>query len=193
MGLPTGATMEEGRGFRIPVNDLFHLSEIRSSDAASLIQHLNQSREIYNFTCRIPYPYTEQDAQWFLHHVQEEAMKHGHPINFAIRASTSHQNELIGAVGFVVFDTTTKSAEVGYWLAKPYWGQGIMTCVVKAICAYASTSWNMQQIQGQVYDTNEASARVLEKNGFVFQELLPKYVDKDGVLRDVKVYEWKKQ
>jgi [ribosomal protein S5]-alanine N-acetyltransferase len=181
--------MEEGQKFRIPVDDCYHLSEIHSSDAAILIQHLNQTREIYNCTYTIPYPYTEQDAQCFLLHTKEEASKHGHPINFAIRAST---NELIGSVVLRKANISTKTAELGYWLAKSYWGQGIMTCAVKAICEYASTWWNIEQIQAQAYTTNEASARVLEKNGFVFRELLPKHAEKDGVLRDVNLYEWKK-
>ena len=49
---------------RLDVNEGIHLSEIRASDQAALVRHLNE-REIYDRTLRIPFPYTEADAVEF--------------------------------------------------------------------------------------------------------------------------------
>ena len=58
------------------------------------------------------------------------------------------------------------SAEIGYWLARPYRGQGIMTAVVRAACHFAQTKWELARICAYVFDSNLASARVLEKGRF---------------------------
>ena len=50
----------------------------------------------------------------------EATAKHGHPVHFAIRGD---DDQLIGGCGFDGL-TYGHRAEVGYWLAKPYWGQG---------------------------------------------------------------------
>ncbi len=46
---------------KIVVNDEIHLSEVRPSDKDALVSHLND-RDIYDRTLRIPFPYTEKDA-----------------------------------------------------------------------------------------------------------------------------------
>ena len=52
---------------KIVVNDQVHLSEFRSSDKPALIEHLND-RDIYDRTLRIPFPYTDADADEWLSH-----------------------------------------------------------------------------------------------------------------------------
>ncbi|CAB9499968.1 acetyltransferase, (GNAT) family [Seminavis robusta] len=170
---------------RLIVNDRIHLSEILSSDVPAFVKHLNQDKDIYERTFRVPYPYKEEDANWFVN-LQQERSVNGHPQTLAIRLTDTL--ELIGCVGFT--DVWQNSAELGYWLAKPHWGQGIMTKVVQAMCQHYATKTDCrwQSIIAKVFDTNAASARVLEKNGFVFKELLPRHLKKDDKWRDAKVY-----
>src|SRR5580698_7369571 len=102
---------------QIVVNDQIHLSEVRSSDKASIMQHLND-REIYDRTLRIPFPYTEKDADDFLARVAKIDEQQGRPVHFAIRNA---DGALIGACGFDDFQLgKSHKAEVGYWLAKPF-------------------------------------------------------------------------
>jgi len=79
-------------------------------------------------------------------------------------------------------------AEIGYWLAKPFWGQGIMSAVVGAICDFAFGDWKLVRITAHVFTSNEASSRVLEKNGFEYEGLLRKHHQKDGKFIDSKLY-----
>lgn len=167
----------------IAVNDGFRLSEIQPGDTAAFVKHLNDE-DIYHSTLRIPYPYTEDDAVKFMGIVTEATAKHGHSVHFAIR---DQDDQLIGGCGFDGL-TYGHRAEIGYWLAKPYWGRGIMTAVVRSACEFALNEWKLVRITAHVFDFNEASARVLQKNGFEFEGLLRKHHRKDGEFLNSKLY-----
>jgi RimJ/RimL family protein N-acetyltransferase len=79
-------------------------------------------------------------------------------------------------------------AEVGYWLAKPFWGRGIVTAVVQRVCRHAFVEFGLVKIIAHVVTHNSASARVLEKCGFVQEGLLRKHFLKDGQFIDVKLF-----
>lgn len=179
-----GRTMSnDSKHVRIEVSDGIYLSELHASDKSSFINHLND-KDIYKNSLRIPYPYSEKDAQSFIGIATEATVKHGHPVHFAIR---KHDDQLIGGCGFDGLCYGHR-AEIGYWLAKPYWGQGIMTDVVRSICQYANEEWKLVRITAHVFDFNIASARVLEKNGFEFEGLLRKHHKKDGKFLNSKLY-----
>lgn len=169
--------------FHLNVNGAIHLSEIRATDVTAFVRYLNE-REIYVQTSRIPHPYLKADAKKFLRIARQATKRFGHPVHFAIR---DLQGQLIGACGFdnLVYDHST---EIGYWLAKPYWGQGIMTDVVGVICEYAINEWNLVRIAARVFEGNIASANVLCKNGFQLEGLLRKVERKDGQFFNLEIY-----
>ena len=167
----------------IAVNDACHLSEVRRDDKAAFVKHLNDE-DIYRNTLRIPYPYTEDDAETFISMVAEATANRGHPVHFAIR---DHDEQLIGGCGFDGLSYSHR-AEIGYWLAKPHWGHGIMTDVVRFACNFALTEWKLVRITAHVFDGNQRSARVLEKNGFEFEGLLRKHHRKDGEFLNSRLY-----
>ena len=63
---------------------------------------------------------------------------------------------------------TSPDAELGYWLAQPYWGQGLMTEVVKALIERAFEELGFERLWAGYYDGNERSRRVMEKCGFTY-------------------------
>jgi [ribosomal protein S5]-alanine N-acetyltransferase len=79
-------------------------------------------------------------------------------------------------------------AEIGYWIAKPYWNRGIMTAVVRRACQCAFEEFGLIKIIAHVFDANPASARVLEKCGFEQEGYLKKHYLKDGQYLDVRLY-----
>lgn len=170
---------------RIVVNDHVHLSEFRSSDKDALISHLND-RDIYDRTLRIPFPYTENDADEWLALVAKVAKQQGRPVHWAIRSA---DDALIGGCGFEGFQVgKTHRAEVGYWLAKPFWGRGIMTAVVQRLCKHAFEGFGLVKITAHVFTHNPASVRVLEKCGFQQEGFLRKHFLKDGRFIDAKLF-----
>ncbi|HEY0312753.1 MAG TPA: GNAT family N-acetyltransferase [Allosphingosinicella sp.] len=56
--------------------------------------------------------------------------------------------------------------ELGYWLARPFWGRGIATEAAGAIVAAARHSLRLPRLVSGHFTDNPASGRVLEKLGF---------------------------
>ena len=59
--------------------------------------------------------------------------------------------------------------EMGYWLGKPFWGQGIMPEAVKEMLRHAFEDCGMQKVWIGYYEGNTKSKRVQEKCGFKYQ------------------------
>lgn len=59
--------------------------------------------------------------------------------------------------------------ELGYWLGKPFWGQGIMPEAVKEILRHAFEKIGMTKVWAGYYEGNLKSKRVQEKSGFRYQ------------------------
>lgn len=155
----------------------FFISEIESSDKDAYVHHF-QEKQIYDQTLNIPFPYSESDADAWLDFVATETRTVGRSMNWAIRESSSG---LIGGIGFHGRNELfPHSAELGYWLAKPFWNQGIMTEAAQAVTAFAFKKLRLKRITAHVFHFNLGSARVLEKAGYKLEGRLRKYYEKDG-------------
>jgi ribosomal-protein-alanine N-acetyltransferase len=72
---------------------------------------------------------------------------------------------MLGTCGFGVVDLAHGVAELGYALAKPYWGQGYATEAVAAVIDFGITQLGLRTIEAQAFPDNVASQRVLTKLG----------------------------
>jgi RimJ/RimL family protein N-acetyltransferase len=167
----------------LPVNDDVYLSDFTPADKAACLTHL-ADREIYENTLRIPYPYTEADADRWLEITAEAAARGGPPFHWAIREPSGF---LIGSCGIGEVVPSHKG-EIGYWLARPYWGRGITTAVVRTLVQFAAAELGLVKLTAHVFAHNAASARVLEKNGFAMEGYLKKHHRKDGRFLDSMAY-----
>lgn len=82
-------------------------------------------------------------------------------------------NRAIGAIelklnGHTDFTDRDDECELGYWLGKPFWGQGLTPEAVKEILRHAFEDLRMQTVWCAYYDGNKKSKRVQEKVGFVY-------------------------
>ena len=59
--------------------------------------------------------------------------------------------------------------ELGYWLARPFWGQGLVPEAARALLRRCFVDLGMRRVWCGYYDGNEKSRRVQEKVGFVYQ------------------------
>ncbi len=169
----------------IVVSDQVHLSEFRASDRDALATHLND-RDIYDRTLRIPFPYTDAAADEWLALVARITQQQGRPVHWAIRDA---DGALIGGCGFDGFQVgKSHRAEVGYWLARPLWGRGIMTAVVRRVCRHAFEEFGLVKVTAHVFSHNPASARVLKKCGFHEEGFLRKHFLKDGQYLDARLF-----
>jgi [ribosomal protein S5]-alanine N-acetyltransferase len=169
----------------IEVTPAIQLTDFRPSDKAALVDYLSDW-EVYRQTLRIPHPYTADDADRWLASLERTAEGNGRDFNWAIRNSSG---QLIGGIG-LEGDAATRShrAEMGYWLARPFWGQGIMTAVVGAVRRHAFETIGLAKITAHVLPSNEPSARVLVKNGFEQEGYFRRHFLKEGELIDTRAF-----
>lgn len=171
-------TMTEGR---LDFRNGFHLSGVQPNDKFALLEHF-KAKEIYDSTLNIPYPYSEADADRWLSRRIENTQRQGKEVTFAVRKD---DGEMIGAVGADSFEVgASHRAEIGYWLARPYWGRGIMTDAVRAYVRYAFDELKILRLTAHVLEFNLGSARVLRKNGFKLEGRLRKHFRKEEKLYD---------
>jgi len=169
----------------LKVREGFCLSPIQRMDKPALLEYLN-TREIYDTTLNIPFPYLESHADVWLQRRAEQSQRLSKEVCFAIRNSTG---KLIGAVSADSFEPgVAHKAEIGYWLARPFWGRGIMTDAVRSYVDYAFRELGVVRLTAHTFAFNLASQRVLEKNRFQLEGRLRQHLMKDGKLIDARFY-----
>ena len=132
---------------------------------------------------RLPYPYTEADADWWLGMVAENEGKEG-----AWRAIVM-DGQIVGSISVErMAEDQRNVGSIGYMILTLFWSQGIGTEAVRQICGIAFRELILERIIGEVFPENLASARVLEKNGFRLEGTKVGAVVKGGTAVDVRVY-----
>lgn len=94
----------------------------------------------------------------------------------------------LGWVTFTSWDPDFRSAELGYVLTKAAWGHGYATEAARAVLTWAYATLPLNRVQSEADTRNPASARVLEKLGFVLEGTLREDCVVDGVTSDSWVY-----
>jgi RimJ/RimL family protein N-acetyltransferase len=104
-----------------------------------------------------PWPYGLADAEQFL---SQEA---GPLPNLLIFARTKGAPRLVGGIGLGQSDG---GVELGYWIARPYWGLGFATEAAQAVVDIADRGLRLPHLYAGHFADNPASAHVLRKIGF---------------------------
>lgn len=132
---------------------------------------------------RFPCPYTLADAERWIGHTLGLP---GPPRHFA----TIVDGAAVGGVGLELRDDIHRcTAEIGYWLGRAWWGRGFATEAVRRITAYGFETFDfLTRIEGHVFASNRASARVLEKAGYAREARLRRAVVKEGVVQDDLIF-----
>lgn len=158
------------------------LKEWSLQDKESLIKICNAVDRQY-LSDRLPFPYTEQDAEWWLNLVREHEEKDG------IFRAIVVDGEIKGNISVEQkADVYRKDAELGYMLVTEEWSKGIMTEAVRQICDIAFSKLDIIRITGLVYEPNIASRRVIEKNNFLLEGIMKAAVVKNNNIYDLYIY-----
>ena len=170
---------------QIKIDENITLDKIKESDFDNLVKYLND-KEISDNTLVIPFPYYLEDAKWWKNHLDEFETKNKTQKGWIIR----HRNE--GAIGCISLNNThglsSHKNEIGYWLAKPFWNNGIMSKVVTKFTDYCLNTLRFDRIEAPIFHWNISSEKVLEKSGFQLEGILKNYTKKGSQLIDVKMY-----
>lgn len=158
-----------------------HIRNWHKQDQTQLVAAANNPKLAATLRDRFPQPYTLDHAIQFL----EFCGQQHDPTHFAILNDTS----VIGGIGLELgTDVERFNAELGYWLAEPFWGQGLMTRVIALFVPWAAQHFQLHRIFALPMAHNLGSIRCLEKNGFVQEGRLRESCFKNGHWYDQFLY-----
>jgi RimJ/RimL family protein N-acetyltransferase len=120
----------------------------------SIVGDWNVARRL----ARVPHPYGPADARFFLEQVV--------PAEWVWAVTLGGSDRLVGAIGLTP-EESADTAELGYWLSPPHWGQGISTEAARAVVSFGFGVLGLPYLTSGYFEDNPASGRVLEKLGFV--------------------------
>ncbi len=166
------------------------LREWRDSDAPALVRYANNRNIWVNLRDGFPFPYSNEDATRFI----SMARSHQPPRLLAIDAGPSTADAgpgsgAVGGIGLSLYaDVERVSAEMGYWIAEPFWGRGIATAAIRAMTGYAFATFGLTRVFAVPFGSNAASARALEKAGFHLEGRMRRSAIKDGHVVDQLLY-----
>lgn len=168
----------------------FTLRPWTKNDLSSLVRYANNWRIAKNMTDKFPHPYMEADGVSFIEFVTTNELIHV----FAIDVN----KEAVGGIGIhPQTDIHRKNAELGYWLAEPFWGNDIISEAIKRVVDSAFDVYDIDRIFARPFGTNLASQKVLQKNNFVVEGHFKGTLYKNGEYVDeivcaLRRQDWKK-
>ncbi len=159
----------------------FSLRPWAMDDLESLVKFANNKNIANYMTNKYPHPYTKENGIQFI----EFASKQNPQNILAIEI----KGQAVGGIGIHPQDDIhCKNAELGYWLAEPFWGQGITTKAIIKMVDYSFMNFDITRIFARPFGTNSASQRVLEKAGFKLEARFEKTLFKNGEFIDELIY-----
>lgn len=152
-------------------------------DASDLAEMLNNKNILNNLRDGLPYPYTKKDAEEYI----TSMLLADSTKTFAFAITVD--DKAVGSIGVFRCDNIHyRTAEMGYYVGEPYWGNGIGTNAVKQTCKYIFENTDIIRIFAEPFAYNAASCRILEKAGFQYEGLLRSNAVKNGRILDMKMY-----
>lgn len=158
------------------------LEKLDLADAKIMAEYGNNNNIWVNLSDSFPHPYFVQDAIGFVENENKKS-----PVqSFKI----TKNSEFIGVISFnPKKGIYKKNAEIGYWIAEPFWGQGIGSKAVELILKYGSETFpKIEKIIGKVFHKNIGSMIILERNGFKREAIIKKEAFKANQYIDIHYF-----
>lgn len=152
-------------------------------DIEDVAHYASNKKIASNLRDGFPYPYTLKDAEEYVHSCIQNN-------NARQLCRAIHINgHAVGSIGiFLCNDIYRYSAEIGYWLAEDFWGQGIMSSAVNSLCDEAFAAFDIVRIFAEPFARNTGSRKVLEHCGFRLEGIKKDSVYKNGEIIDSCIY-----
>lgn len=147
------------------------LRPLEYSDGAAITRLLRE-RDIALTAANMPYPFSEADARAWIADTHTSA----HLGSAYIFGIIQQRDDIFtGAIGLDLHGAHYRG-EVGYWIGKPYWGQGFASEALRRVLQFGFEELDSNRIEANCYDYNIASARVMEKAGMIYEGTLRQYL-----------------
>ncbi len=146
------------------------LRPLKKSDVADIYRYVNNA-EIAKWTASIPHPYPKRGAEKVVRDTQRK-WKRSKAFVFGI--VPKGMDTVVGIISLERIDQINRHGELGYWLGKPHWGNGMMAEAGTLVMRFGFRTLKLHRIYASVLHENRASERVLTKLKF----------KKEGVMRE---------
>ncbi len=113
-------------------------------------------------TSNLPSPYPTDGARTWIAHVHERREK-GRLYAFAV---IDPEEGLVGIGSLMDVNRGQRTASLGYWTGRPYWGRGYATAGAQLVVSFGFAELGLRSIRATCLVENAPSARVLQKLGF---------------------------
>ncbi|TGK31012.1 N-acetyltransferase [Leptospira gomenensis] len=157
------------------------LEPISEKHAPSLAQHGNSEKVFSGLRGVFVPPYRLEDAQEFI----RAALQDFRTRTFAI----VYEGVPIGVTTLSFKEDVYRfNGEIGYWIGESFWNRGIATESIRLLLKIAFSEHGLHRIYAEVFSNRPASARALEKNGFVLEGTHKEAIFKNGSFLDQWIY-----
>lgn len=92
--------------------------------------------------------------------------------NDGFQVAIRYQGQLVGVIGYLAIAWATRSTEIGYWLAEPFQGRGIMSRACRFLVGYAFNELGLNRVQIHCAVENRKSCAIPERLGFKNEGIL---------------------
>jgi ribosomal-protein-alanine N-acetyltransferase len=96
--------------------------------------------------------------------------------------------KFIGTCGFIMWDTSSSRAEIGYALSRKYWNRGLMTEAIREVLDFGFRKMGLNRIEARCMLGNDASEKVMKKVGMKYEGILREQMFVKGTFKDLKIY-----
>ncbi len=149
----------------------------RPEDAEALAAYADNPKIWRQMRDSFPRPFTLERACAFI----DATLRPSSSLFLALASP----HEAIGGIGITRGDDVHhRTAELGYWLAEPFWGRGYMRMAIIALTSYLFAQTDLLRIYAEPFASNLASIRALERAGYVYEGRLRCSVVKEGQVLD---------
>ncbi|KAL2172045.1 hypothetical protein VTG60DRAFT_415 [Thermothelomyces hinnuleus] len=166
------------------------LRPIHPMDAPAIQRACNSPVMAKYMSYRFPSPYTIEDAHRWIGIASSFRVPGSPDILPSLVICDPATNEVVGSIGIKTKEDVEEfSFEIGYWIREASWGKGIMTEACRAYCKWLFEMYpKVNRLEADVFEGNHASAKVLERCGFVHEGTKRKAGTKNGRVFDIWVY-----
>lgn len=177
------ATVAEATAFAPLLTERLQLRPFVAADAPELFRLINDF-EVARQLARVPFPYPREAADEWIS-AAERSLADGSAFRLVIAGR--EEPLVLGGIGLEL-SSSGREAELGYWVARRYWGHGVASEAAGRMTRWALANLDIERVVARVALDNAASRRVLEKLGFVFAGEGEGYSMARGETRPVRLF-----
>jgi ribosomal-protein-alanine N-acetyltransferase len=160
-----------------------HLRKMKVSDSSNLFKIWSDPdvTKFMNVSC-----FTNENQAKEMINLLDDLSRDSKAIRFSIIKKES--NEIIGSCGYNSLDFENEKAEIGYDIAKSFWGRGYASEAISSLLDYGFSSLKLNRIEAKADPGNVNSIKLLQKLNFTFEGTLRQYEKIEGKFNDLNIY-----